>query len=176
MSGSIDNLKRKYDRDMHVEFCKATLPEEALKLRELDVLLFGSDAFEVDYWRRLPASYWVSVDHRIVGCTAFSHHTDFQEDLREDGENVFQEGTLYIETTGILPEYRGRGLGTCIKRWQVGYARQNGFKRIVTNCRKSNSAIIALNERHGFSVIRTTEAYYEDPIEATVVMDILLDR
>lgn len=176
MAESIRKLKHKYSRDMQVEFCKAILPEEASKLRELDVLLFASDAFEEDYWHRLPESYWINIEGRIAGCTAFSPNTDFQEDVREDGENVFQEGSLYIETTGILPEYRGQGLGAYVKRWQVDYAMQNGFKRIVTNCRKSNSAIIAINERQGFKVIRTTEAYYEDPTEATVVMDILLDR
>jgi ribosomal protein S18 acetylase RimI-like enzyme len=159
---------------MHAELRKAILPEEASKLREFDVCVFGSDAFEEDYWRSLLESYWVVLEGQIVGCTAFSLNTDFQEDLREDDENVFQEGTLYIETTGILPAYRGKGLGSCVKQWQLDYAKQNGCKRIVTNCRESNSTIISLNERHGFRVIRTTETYYENPIEATVVMDILL--
>jgi ribosomal protein S18 acetylase RimI-like enzyme len=159
---------------MHPELRKAILPEQASRLREFDVCVFGSDAFEEDYWRGLLESYWVILEGQIVGCTAFSPNTDFQEDLRQDDENVFQEGTLYIETTGILPEYRGKGLGNYIKKWQLDYARQNGFKRIVTNCRESGSIIISLNKRHGFRVVRTTPAYYENPVEATVVMDILL--
>jgi [ribosomal protein S18]-alanine N-acetyltransferase len=81
-----------------------------------------------------------------------------------------------VETTGLLPEHRGKGLGTRVKRWQIDYAKRNGFKRIVTNCRVSNSRIIALNLQHGFRVIRTTHDYYDSPNEATVVMELLLEE
>jgi ribosomal protein S18 acetylase RimI-like enzyme len=157
---------------MLLEFRKALLPQEALVLWNLDVTIFGKDAFEQELWRSLE-SYWVLVDGRVAGCAAFIHHADFQEDLREDAQNAPQPGTLYIQSTGLVREYRGKGLGHRIKAWQVEYAKQNGFRRIVTNCRESNAAMISINKEFGFRPIRTTPDYYEDG-EATVVLELLL--
>jgi ribosomal protein S18 acetylase RimI-like enzyme len=98
---------------------------------------------------------------------------EFQEDLREDGENAAQAGTVYIQSTGLLREFRGRGLGKRIKAWQIEYAKRNGFRRMVTNCRESNAAMISINEKFGFKAIRNTPGYYEDG-EATVVMELVL--
>ncbi len=159
---------------MRFEIRKANLPEEASKLRTIDLQIFGKvDAFEEDYWMELEA-YWILADGNLAGCTAFRHDVDFQDDLRPDEPDVRQEGTLYIETTGILPEYRGKGLGTWVKDWQINYARGKGFKRIVTNCRESNSQMISLNAKRGFNLIRVTAGYYEEPAEATVVMELLM--
>jgi ribosomal protein S18 acetylase RimI-like enzyme len=159
---------------MRVEIRKANLPEEASKLRTTDLQIFGKvEAFEEDYWAELEA-YWILVDGNLAGCTAFRPDVDFQDDLRPDEPDVPQMGTLYIETTGILPDYRGKGLGTRVKDWQIGYAREGGFKRIVTNCRESNSQMISLNAKRGFKLIRTTPGYYEEPAEATVVMELLM--
>jgi len=74
---------------------------------------------------------------------------------------------------GLLRDYRGRGLGNRVKEWQIEYARQNGFRRMVTNCRESNAAMIAINEKYGFRAIRRTPGYYEDG-EATIVMELVL--
>ncbi len=148
------------------------LPDEAAELRRVDVEIFAADAFDESLWLLLE-SYWILVDARVAGCTAFAHDADFQEDLRDDEQNTPQPGTLYIQSTGLLRQYRGQGLGHRIKAWQIEYARQNGFRRIVTNCRQSNSAMISINKKFGFRPIRTTPAYYEDA-EATVVMELLL--
>jgi GNAT superfamily N-acetyltransferase len=161
---------------MQIELRKTSLPEDAPLLREIDVRIFGeNDAFEEDYWLGLE-SYWIVADGQIAGSTAFSHHVDFQEDVRQDEENVPQEGTLYLETTGILSEYRRKGLGAWVKIWQIEYARRNGFERIVTNCRESNSKMISINQRYGFKVMRITPAYYGEPVESTVVMELLLQH
>ena len=157
---------------MLLEFRKAVLPDEAAELRRVDVEIFADDAFDEALWPLLE-SYWILVDARVAGCAAFIHDADFQEDLRDDEENTPQPGTLYIQSTGLLPQYRGQGLGHRIKAWQIEYARQNGFRRIVTNCRETNSAMISINKKYGFQPIRTTPAYYEDG-EATVVMELLL--
>jgi ribosomal protein S18 acetylase RimI-like enzyme len=110
------------------------------------------------------------VDGRRVGCCAFEPHVDFRHDLRRDGINPRREGSLYITSTGILPEFQGRGFGALLKAWELQYARRHGFTRIVTNHRKSNRAVIALNRKFGFKVLRISPGYYRDPVEATVVM------
>ena len=157
---------------MLLEFRKAVLPDEAPKLRRVDVEIFAADAFDEALWPLLE-SYWIIVDAQLAGCTAFVHDADFQEDLRDDKENTPQPGTLYIQSTGLLSQYRGQGLGHRIKAWQIDYAKRNGFQRMVTNCRETNSAMISINKKFGFQPVRTTPAYYEDG-EATVVMELLL--
>lgn len=161
-----------YTCRMLLEFRPAILPQDAPALSSLDVTIFGNDAFDQALWLLLE-SYWVFVDSQVAGCSAFIHHADFQEDLREDAQNTPQPGTLYIQSTGLLAQYRGLGLGHRLKAWQIEYARQNGFRRIVTNCRESNTAMISINKKFGFQPIRTTPDYYEDG-EATVVLELLL--
>jgi ribosomal protein S18 acetylase RimI-like enzyme len=155
-----------------LQFRKALLPHDAVALWNLDVAIFGKDAFDQALWLMLE-SFWILVDASVAGCAAFIHHADFQEDLREDAQNTPQLGTLYIQSTGLLPQYRGQGLGCRIKAWQIDYAKQNGFRRIVTNCRESNAAMISINKKFGFQPTRTTPDYYEDG-EATVVLELLL--
>jgi ribosomal protein S18 acetylase RimI-like enzyme len=157
---------------MMPEFRRAAVPEEIAELRRLDLEIFGKDAFDEELWLSLEP-YWILVGGTVAGCAAFAVDTEFQEDLRDDEENVPCQGTLYIQTTGLLRAYRGQGLGKRVKEWQIEYARQNGFERVVTNCRESNAAMIAINEKYGFRAIRTTPGYYEDG-EATVVMELIL--
>ena len=73
---------------------------------------------------------------------------------------------------GLLRAYRGRGLGKRIKEWEIEYAKRNGFRRVVTNCRESNAAMISINEKYGFRAIRSTPGYYEDG-EATAVTELI---
>ena len=156
---------------MMLEFRKTVLPEEGAELWKMDVEIFGVDAFAPEDWLSLE-SYWIVVDGRVAGCAAFIPDVEFGEDLG-DGENLAQRGTLYIQSTGLLREFRGQGVGSRVKEWQIEYARRNGFVRMVTNCRESNAAMIAINEKYGFRAIRTTPGYYADG-EATVVMELLV--
>ncbi len=131
-----------------------------------------SDWFPREAWKTYD-SYWMRVDGKRVGCCAFQEHVDFQDDMQ--GNDVPGRGSLYIASTGILPEFQGMGFGRLLKNWEVLYARHHGFRRIVTNTRKSNSTMIALNKKFGFRITRTTPRYYSHPVEATVVMELLLE-
>ena len=112
------------------------------------------------------------IDDVKVGCCAFEKHVDFQQDQRDDGLNPRLAGSLYIATTGILPRFQGRGFGRMLKCWQIAYAWQNKFNRIVTNTRKRNKPMIHLNRRFNFEVIRVTPNYYSRPADSTVVMEL----
>ncbi len=131
----------------------------------------ASDRFPVEYWRILD-SYWMLVGGVKAGCCAFEKHVDFQQDLRQDELNPRMRGSLYIATTGILPRFQGQGFGRLLKAWEISFARYEGFRRIVTNTRERNVAMIRLNEAFGFKIIRTTPRYYSGPSEATVVMEL----
>lgn len=98
----------------------------------------------------------------------------FRPSRLPDDDHPRSQGSLYIATTGILPRFRRQGFGALLKTWQIAYARRNRFDRILTNTRKSNLAMIKLNQKFGFKIIRTTPRYYQDPIESTVVMELAL--
>jgi ribosomal protein S18 acetylase RimI-like enzyme len=163
-------------QDMHTEFKRAEPRREIRGLMAFDRSVFRpADRFPAEYWRELH-SYWLLIGGAKAGCCAFERNLDFQEDQREDGCNAVMRGSLYIATTGIHPRFRSLGLGRLMKSWQICYARQEGFDRIVTNMRARNAAIIALNKELGFKVIRRTPRYYIDPVDTTIVMELHLAR
>jgi len=159
---------------MKTEFRKANSAVEIRSLMAFDRKVFPpSDLFDAGYWRACVV-YWLIVAGVKVGCCAFDEHVDFQDDVRTDGINPPLKGSLFIASTGILPKFQGQGLGTLMKSWQICYGRHHGFKRIVTNTRSRNTAMIVLNREFGFDIIRTTPGYYSHPSDATVVMELRL--
>ena len=149
-----------------VEFKKVIVPDEIDALCEFDRKAFHaypSDIYTPEDWQECE-SYWLIVDGKTVGCTAFEHNMDYDE------QNC--PGYLYISSTGVSPEFQGQGFGDMQKKWQIEYAKRNGFTRIVTNMRQSNERIIRLNEKFGFKQRKIDPHYYEDPDEAAVVMEL----
>ena len=132
-----------------------------------------ADLFSTEEWKEYE-SYWMIVDGTAVGCCASQQNVDFQEDIRKDEHNPPMKGSLYISTTGILSGFRSRGLGRLLKSWEIAYAKDHGFSRIVANTRERNIKMISLNKKFGFKVIRRTSGYYSGPTDATVVMELRL--
>jgi ribosomal protein S18 acetylase RimI-like enzyme len=161
---------------MQTQFRRARLPQEIRSLMIFDHKAFSkypADWFHRDDWQACD-SWWMIIEKTKVGCCAFEPHIDFQQDVSEDGRNTPLKGSLYIVTTGILPSFQGQGFGSLLKQWQLTFARRHGFTRVVTNTRQTNSAMLKLNQRFGFTILRTTPDYYEAPLEPTVVMERLL--
>ncbi len=142
---------------MNTEFRPAEIPRELRSLCAFDRKVFPGDHFPPSEWKTYE-TYWMLVDGRKIGCCAFDNQGD----------------TLYIATTGILPAYQRLGFGRLLKAWEVAYARRNRFKRLITNSRQSNAAMIALNRMFGFRRVRTIKDYYDDPAEPAVVMELRL--
>jgi ribosomal protein S18 acetylase RimI-like enzyme len=161
---------------VHTEFRRVSVPEEIRSLVAFDRKVFTvHDRFPTDYWQCLE-SYWMLIQGVKVGCCAFQRNVDFQHDRRDDGVNPRMPGSLYIASTAILPRFQCRGFGRMLKCWQIAFANHEKFHRIVTNTRKRNEAMIHLNRKFGFRVIRTTADYYSHPAEPTIVMELRLDH
>jgi len=144
---------------MKTEFRKAIVPREIDALLAFDRKVFPkADRFDRTYWRECEP-YWLIVGRTKVGCCAFEKRKE----------------SLYISTTGILPQFQKRGFGPLLKAWEIAYARYHGCKRILTNCRKRNTRMIALNRQFGFRIVRTIPGYYEEPADSSVLMELLLD-
>ena len=142
---------------MNIEFRKAIIPDELPALCEFDKKAFHAhpaDLFSEDDWKQYE-SWWMTLDGITVGCIAL------QTDTKDE---------LWISSTGLLPEFCGRGLGNRIKQWEIDYAKSNGYSLIGTMMRESNERIIGLNKKFGFSVLTIVESAYSGPDEAGIVM------
>ena len=144
-------------------------PDEMGLLCELDVKIFGSDAFDSpEDWEGLKI-FFITKDQQIIGSIALRHNTDVAEHYSADYKEL--PSSLYIVSTALLPEWQGRGIGKKAKAWQVRYAKSRGFERIVTNARVSNVRSISLNQHFGFKALRVIPAWYYEPEEDTLVLE-----
>jgi len=60
--------------------------------------------------------------------------------------------TAYEELTGVLPGYRGRGLGTALVAAAATWAKGRGYRRLLTSTSVSNEAMQRTARRLGFTV------------------------
>lgn len=82
------------------------------------------------------------------------------------GDPKLEEGIGWIATVGVLPEYRGQGIGhalieECEKRMPL--------RRIRLSVRTSNSYAIGLYEKIGYLRISEWDKYYSDGANALVM-------
>ena len=76
---------------------------------------------------------------------------------------LFAPGEVYgaVDATspalsiGVLPEHRGKGLGTRLLNGALQLARQSGFSRVGLSVSLQNAAAISLYEAAGFEAIAT---------------------
>src|SRR5262249_13870611 len=68
---------------------------------------------------------------------------------------VDRNGLGAIQNLGIVPEYRGRGLGTALMQQALAGFQRAGFRRGFLEVTAQNSSAVQLYKRLGFSRART---------------------
>ena len=76
-----------------------------------------------------------------------------------------KEAQAHNIQTGLLSEYRGRGLGRGVKALSIAYCRRAGAISIRTNNHSANAPMLAINRRFGF-VPEPGWLCYRLPLEA----------
>jgi mycothiol synthase len=76
---------------------------------------------------------------RLIGCC---------RTLELPGDNGRRRGEVGI--VGLLPEWRGRGLGRQLLRWGIGYLRSVGFSEIELSVEARNERALGLYREEGF--------------------------
>jgi RimJ/RimL family protein N-acetyltransferase len=68
--------------------------------------------------------------------------------------SMFAEQTdvAFHDLTGVKRAWRGRGIAGALKRAQIAWAKERGYRKLVTNNEERNEPIRRLNERHGYRV------------------------
>ena len=81
-----------------------------------------------------------------------------------------------VMTIGVLPDFRGRGVGHLLLAELLRVARQASVERVFLEVRASNTQAISLYERQGFVHIGRIKHYFRNPSEDAVTMRVDLSR
>ena len=79
-----------------------------------------------------------------------------------------------VMTMGVLPDFRGRGLGRVLMGALIDVARRWGSERVFLEVRESNAAAISLYENAGFEVVGRTKGYFRNPREDALNMRLIV--
>jgi ribosomal-protein-alanine N-acetyltransferase len=78
----------------------------------------------------------------------------------------------HINTLAVLPELRGRGLGTQLLEVITHEAAQLGASVLTLEVRQSNDAARRLYERAGFYQDGVRKNYYTNPVEDALILSL----
>lgn len=76
----------------------------------------------------------------------------------------------HVTNIGVLPEYRGQGIGELLMRSLIAGAKARGAKRMTLEVRKSNYIAQNLYSKLGFEPAGIRRGYYIDDSEDAVIM------
>lgn len=98
-------------------------------------------------------------DNKIIGFALgiqLSIHND--EKLKNLTEEYFNlDKVFYNAELGVLPEYRGRGIGSKLVNKRLLFAKDMGYETICMRTKKEGSMSISLYRRIGFKILEGVE-------------------
>lgn len=150
-----------------IEIHKANIKKDVKLLYCLEKAIFPRDYDNLKRkWPQYPETYILFVKKKPVGYVIVQPHRGLYN--YKTGKYEIKSGSLHVSATGILPKFRGKGLGDVLKTWTIAYARVGSFKSINATARESNKPIIRLNKKFGFKVTRKIKKFYPDGETALV--------
>ncbi|MBQ3551025.1 MAG: ribosomal protein S18-alanine N-acetyltransferase [Clostridia bacterium] len=81
---------------------------------------------------------------------------------------VADEG--YITNVAVLPQFRRNGAATELTKALISKAKELKLSFLTLEVRESNSAAIALYEKHGFLRVGLRKRFYSEPTEDAIIM------
>jgi ribosomal-protein-alanine N-acetyltransferase len=82
---------------------------------------------------------------------------------------------LKINNIAVHPEWRGRGIGTRLLRFLIGFAARQGCRTLTLEVRPSNEVAIRMYRRAGLVEVGRRKQYYSDTREDALVMALDID-
>ena len=83
--------------------------------------------------------------------------------------------TADVINIGVLPEYRGQGIGNLLLQKLEELAKDNNCLNMMLEVRESNLPAIQMYHKHGFQDISVRKNYYSNPAEHGIVMQKLMN-
>lgn len=82
--------------------------------------------------------------------------------------HIVDEG--FICNIAVFPQYRRRGVATCLMESLIEYAKENDMTSISLEVRESNYSAQALYENFQFEVVGERRNFYANPTEDALIM------
>lgn len=76
----------------------------------------------------------------------------------------------HITNVAIMPEYRGRGIGTQMMVEFIRIVKERGITAMTLEVRPSNKVALVLYDRLGFKSVGLRKGYYQDNGESAMIM------
>jgi len=86
-----------------------------------------------------------------------------------------REAAAEVEGLVVDEKYRRQGMASALLRACMEWAGNAGASSMRLEVRASNTAALALYQRHGFSAVGRRYAYYSAPVEDAVLLQAPLD-
>ncbi len=78
----------------------------------------------------------------------------------------------HIATLAVHPDYRGRGIASCMLEVLLIEAHNRGARRAMLEVRASNQRALSLYKNYGFEVVHRRRNYYRDNNEDALLMNL----
>ena len=121
----------------------------------------------VAIWRLFRDISFVAVDtgrDRVIG---------YILDKADQGKSFFKKDGIvnkgHVFSIAVLPEYRGRGIGSALLSLGFSSMFNKGLEEIYLEVRVSNTPAIKLYELFGMEIVGVVKAYYADGEDANIM-------
>ncbi len=137
----------------------------ATELTEIEKKAFGEGGLHNE-WLLVPMIRYgrvfaAELEGRLIGSAQFMRTWTGQD-------------TVYFYGISLLPEYRGKGLGTAFLNEIMGALKNDGFRRVVLSVSPQNQRAVHLyRDRYGFKTVRAAAGEY-GPGEDRLIMECVL--
>ncbi|HPH96377.1 MAG TPA: GNAT family N-acetyltransferase [Anaerolineaceae bacterium] len=133
-------------------------------LRQVENACFDRDAWS------LSDLFWVLVEPGVARFKAVDEAGQMIGFIAGDQRN--EPGLGWITTVGVVPEWRGQGVGSAL---MASCEAAMGCKRVRLTVRISNASAIRLYERLGYGRVEVWRGYYRDGEDGVVMEKICPD-
>jgi GNAT superfamily N-acetyltransferase len=134
-------------------------------------------AFKTIVAYEMPDARWEATQP-LRAAFAVSHHERFifyDADVKPIGwsyGDMRDSETFFMTSTGILSEFRGRGIYTAFVRRLLAYLAVLGYERVVSNHQTNNRAVIIAKLKLGFNVTAVNlDERWGAQVELTYLME-----
>lgn len=156
-----------------IEIKRAVLPRDLKILERLDRLSFPHLQAQIykEDWKKYQ-NFIIFVRRKSVGYVSVQPHIGL---YNKKGVQERRRGSLHATVLGVIPSYRGKGIGELLTTFVIVYARIGGFQSVNATSRQSNQPIISLVKKMGFRITKKIKKYYDDG-ETAVVEEFFLKK
>ncbi len=147
--------------DMNIEILKM-VKDDVPFVAEIDKTVFSISFKEKDFYEYFDNPLWsfyvAKCDGKIVGYISYMV--------------IYSDADLV--NIGVLPEYRGLGIGSRLLHEMVMDCDSRDLTYIHLEVRKSNHVAIRLYESYGFVTVGVSKNHYKEPTEDALRMNLCL--